>query len=203
MSEVSPTNTGRAAGLTQNAWTRSRYDAALARLSVDHDAATAARMATALVTQWALECGWGRAEWDFNLGNITPGSSWRGDVHRLSNGRLYRAYASLDAGLTDTLRLLGSHLYAAAFARLAAGADPVDWYSDLMHAGWNPWSAETLDTYRGTLASVRRILGAPASPSPATTPAPPRTALTLLALGAAVSTVVGGLLLLTRRGTRR
>lgn len=203
MSEVEPTNTGRAAGLDQAAWTRARYAAALARLSASYDPAVAAHMATALVTQWALECGWGRAEWDFNLGNITPGSNYQGDVHRLSNGRLYRAYASLDAGLTDTLRLLGSHLYAAAFARLAAGADPVDWYSDLMHAGWNPWSQRDLDEYRGTLASVRRILGAPASPSLATTPAQPRTALTLLALGAAVGTVVGGLLLLTRRGTHR
>lgn len=107
---IGPSRT--AAGLSMEAWYRSRHAAAVdalrARgLSLDD----AWWVALALVAHWAHETGHGRAETDYALGNIRATSAWAGPVHYLQGSddpdglRPYRAYRSLAAGVDDSVRL--------------------------------------------------------------------------------------------------
>lgn len=164
--EVPAERTG--VGLSLEAWTRSRHAAAFdAVLARGVDRTTAWRIATALLGHWSIECGWGRAEWRFNVGNVKVGG-WTGPVQRLPDGLLYRAYGDLAAGAEDSVRLASGGRYAEAWGYLLASGDAVGWYDRLTRAGWHPWSEEALATYRSTSARVEGIVGStpPAAPSP-------------------------------------
>lgn len=54
---------------------------------------------------WALETGWGRAEWNYNVGNIHS-AGWSGDSAVLSNGEEVRVYPDIQTGIYDWWRLI-------------------------------------------------------------------------------------------------
>lgn len=96
----------------------------------------------AILAHWARETGWGRAEWNWNVGNIRafPGA-WRGQVVWLTgrDGRLpYRAYRTLEEGVTDYVRLITRGRYRRAWDDFAQHRDPVRWYRDILAAGYSP-----------------------------------------------------------------
>lgn len=162
-----------AEGLDRDAWTRTRHAAAVAVLRARGLSASAAwAVASALLGHWAIECGWGRSEWRFNVGNVKPGASWRGATQVLPDGLAYRAYESLGAGVADAIDLAagtGSNpAYAASWRYLLDTGDGVGWYDMLMRAGWHPWSADALATYRLTWQRVRATVGD--APAPAAIP---------------------------------
>lgn len=155
----------------QDEWVRSRYAALLAELTRTGAATPerAAEAAAAVVTHWARETGWGASEWDFSIGNIKAYANWNGLRQTLPDGLSYRAYASLEEGVRNTLGLLLAPLYRAAWDRLASGqTDAVGWYDALMRAGWHPWTQAALDDYRGVYTRVRRVVGL--APAPTATP---------------------------------
>lgn len=176
---------GTAAGLSQQQWTQTRHAAAaraLQRRGLDPVRAWWA--AIPLVGHWAYEVAWGRAEWDYAVGNIRA-TGWNGPVHYLRGSddaepRPYRAYTSLDEGVEDNLRLaVDSARYRPAFLRLleseARGPflvqsdgrsvwfpfDVAQWQSDLTHAGWHPPSEGSRATFRSTVTRVANYVGAP------------------------------------------
>lgn len=189
------TLTHTAQGLSRQDWIRSRHAAAVAALearSVPPELAWWA--AVALMGHWANETGWGRAETDYALGNIRTSPDWTGDVHYLQGSddaapAPYRAYASLDEGVEDNVRLAtgtnrtgelaARSRYQPAFLALLASApggpyvvsadgrtvafpiDVVRWYADLTHAGWHPYSEASMQTFRGTVTRVAETVGAP------------------------------------------
>jgi hypothetical protein len=143
-------------GTDAHAWTRTRVAAAQQVLAAQgYDAATARRLAVALVAQWARETGWGRAEFNYAVGNIKA-SNWQGDYHRLSDGSYYRAYPTLNEGVADAIRLHRSGRYREAWEYLVAHADPVGWYDRIMRAGYHPWSQEALSDMSSIAARVDR-----------------------------------------------
>ncbi len=83
--------TSRTGGTDQTAWTRTRT-AALQALGVD------LQTAVSVVAHWARETGWGRAEYNFNIGNIKDTAAWTGAAQVLPDGLVYRAYADLGSG---------------------------------------------------------------------------------------------------------
>lgn len=197
-------STGRDLG--REAWIRTRHAAAvraLTRRGIPTSLAWWAAMA--LVGQWADETGWGRAEWDYALGNIRATTAWTGPVHYLQGNddaapSPYRAYNSLDDGAEDAVRLaVDGPRYRPAFLALLASArarapyvvategrvvafpiDVVQWHADLTRAGWHPYSEASQTTFRSTVTRVASVVGAPPLP-------PPSRALSTLA-GAAAAT---------------
>lgn len=178
----------RTGGINRAAWTRSRHAAAVAEFERRGlDRSTAWWVAAALVSQWARETGWGRDEWSCSEGNIRATSSWRGDTMLLQGSddsapAPYRAYPvepNCETGVADAIRLaVDGARYRAAYRRLVASAaggpyvvgnatryavplDLVTWYSELMTAGWNPWTQAGLDEYRSIAGTVAGIVGAP------------------------------------------
>lgn len=171
--------------LSKEDWIRTRHAAAMrAFLRRGVDASAAWYAAGALVAHWAHETGWGRAEWDFALGNIRANAGWTGLVHYLndSNGmnppRPYRAYATLDEGAEDAVRLaVDGPLYRPSFLALLSSAqrgpftvqvdgrtavlplDAVQWYADLTRAGWHPYSEQSQYVFQSTLTRVAETMG--------------------------------------------
>jgi hypothetical protein len=160
--------TRSAEGLDRDTWTRTRHAAAVDVLRARGVSAPLAwTVASALLGHWAIECGWGRSEWRFNVGNVKPGSAWRGAVQVLPDGLTYRAYDTLEQGVADAIDLAagtGSNpAYAPAWQHLLTTGDGVGWYDRLMRAGWHPWSDAALSTYRSTWSRITAVVG----PAPA------------------------------------
>lgn len=178
----------RTGGNDRAAWARSRHAAAVAEFERRGlDRSTAWWVSAALVSQWARETGWGRNEWSCSEGNIRATSAWHGDTMLLQGSddsapAPYRAYPvepNCETGVADAIHLAvdGSH-YRSAYERLVASAangpyvvgnatryavplDLTTWYSDVMYAGWNPWTQAGLDEYRSIAGTVAGIVGAP------------------------------------------
>lgn len=143
------------------AWTRSRYDALRSAMAaVDDRNVYRDAAAAAIVAHWARETGWGRAEWNFNVGNIKAFNNWTGLYQRLADGLLYRAYPDIGSGIADTLTLLRSSRYRAAWDYLLSTGDGRGWYDRLMHAGWHPWSEAALTEFDSIRNRVRERVGA-------------------------------------------
>lgn len=145
---------GRTGGTDAHAWTRSRYLAtvnALAGLGITGN--TVRAMAIALVAQWARETGWGRNEWNYNVGNIKA-MNWSGDYHRLNDGSFYRSFPTLAEGIANALALHQSSRYRAAWDYLRSSGDAVGWYDRIMRAGYHPWSEEALTDMRSIASRV-------------------------------------------------
>lgn len=162
----------------RRAWVRSRHRELVAvlrrRLGVPLGRAWWA--AVAILTHWALESGWGKSEWNYNVGNIRAdercGSA---GSHLLQGGddghpRPYRAYRTMEDGVGDTFELLLKRRYARVTFELLGVldvGDAVAYYRDLMHAGWHPYSDAALTQYRGVYTTVAGWVGEPDSRTPA------------------------------------
>jgi hypothetical protein len=153
-------------GLSRAEWVRSRHLAAYRALrDLGLSPEQAWNVATALTAQWTRETGWGRAEYDFALGNIRWTPAWNGATHYLQGNddaspAVYRAYPTLDAGVRDSVRLLAlDRRYRPAFLRLVASNDAVRWYSEIMRAGYNPWSQHGVDEFASLVGPISRIVG--------------------------------------------
>ena len=150
----------RTGGADPRAWTLARWT--LARdilVTQGMPLAQAGPVAAALVTHWAIETGHGRSEWGYNVGNVKGFQNWTGAVQRLPDGLSYRAFSTARDGVADTIGLAQSGRYRAAWEHLTRTGDGAGWYDQLMRAGWHPWSAEALETYRGTRETVRGRVG--------------------------------------------
>lgn len=109
----------------------------------------------AIIAHWARETGFGRAEWNWNPGNIRA-LGWSGPRVWLTgrDGTLdYRAYHDLDSGVRDYWRLLQSSRYRRALELLRAG-DAVGWYDAILRAGYSRWSPAAVDEFRRILARI-------------------------------------------------
>lgn len=141
-------------GTDRTAWTRSRYAAALAALPPDTFGRE--RAAADMTAQWALETGWGRAERNFNVGNVRAFS----DVppFYLYRGLRWRAFASLSEAVAVTVALYQSARYADAWTRVGEGRP---WFDAVLRAGWTDWTPEGSDEFVAVRARVGAITGAP------------------------------------------
>lgn len=195
--EVAPAGAlnGTARGMTPAEWSRTRHAEAvraLQRRGLSLPLAWWAAMA--LVGHWAYETGWGRAEWDYAVGNIRA-TGWSGPVHYLQGSddaepRPYRAYDTLADGIEDNIRLaVDNARYRPAFEGLLASQQggpylvraegrevyfPLDvagWQGALTRAGWHPPSEASAATFRSTVTRVAQAVGAPPpEPVPAVVP---------------------------------
>lgn len=175
-------------GLSRDAWVRSRHGAAYnVLLDRGLEPSLAWWVAATLVAQWVRETGGGRNEWGCSEGNIRATASWDGAVQYLQGGddateAPYRAYPTepnCETGVADAIRLaIDGRLYHPAYLRLLASAnggpyavgasrqyavpiDSVQWYANVMRAGWNPYTQAGLDEYRSIAGTVAGIVGAP------------------------------------------
>jgi len=90
---------------------------------VEFGAQLTREQAAVLVAQWGVETAWGRATFNWNVGNVKAGKSYTGpyvalltwEYHR-REGRLvkerwiapFRAYSTADAGVSEWMRVLFS-----------------------------------------------------------------------------------------------
>lgn len=115
MARVSPRMTGRGPWtfdgqsgdiVTIEQWVIVRVSVSNVALNQNgYDEAVYPQASMAACACWALETGWGRAEWNFNVGNIHA-NGWPGDSAVLSNGEEIRVYPSVEAGIADWWRLV-------------------------------------------------------------------------------------------------
>lgn len=150
----------RTGGDDARAWTLARWTTARDILAAQGmPLAQAGPVAAALLAHWAIETGHGHSEWGFNVGNVKAFQNWTGAVQRLPDGLSYRAFSTARDGVADSIGLAQSGRYRAAWDYLTGTGDGAGWYDRLMRAGWHPWSAEALNTYRGTRETVRERVG--------------------------------------------
>lgn len=149
----------------RDAWLRTRREALRAALARRYPADVAARVSLDMLAQLYRETGAGRAEWNFNAGNIKcsgvpdpphlPG--WHNQCHDLARFR-YRSYGTLVDGIADYVDLLHASRYKPALRGLierpASIESSVRWYAETERAGYNPWSAQSEREYR----SIRILL---------------------------------------------
>ena len=153
---------GSGTGADRDAWVRTRHAALVAELR-RRGYGNAWTLAMAPVAHWGNEVAWGRAEYDYALGNVRSVGQCP-LAHMLQGSddpvpRPYCAHRSLDEGVARTLDLILAPRYAAAWQYLTATGDAVGWYDRLIRAGWHPWSAEAVADYRSQLARVVRTVG--------------------------------------------
>lgn len=141
-------NTGGGGG---DAWIRARR-----RVLADIGVPEWAR--DAILAHWARETGLGRAEWNYNPGNIRA-IGWGGARVWLRgrDGTLdYRAYASIEEGARDYWRLMNTPRYRGALDLLRAGR-PVDWYAAILRAGYSAQSDQALREFAALLRRITNV----------------------------------------------
>lgn len=154
---------GSGSGTDRDAWIRSRHGALAAELAA-RGVGNAHAVAIPIVAHWAEETGWGRAEYNYNIGNIrNVGQCPR--AHLIQGGddaqpRPYCAFSSLNEGVARTLDLVTAPRYTAAFAHLTATGDGLGWFDRLLRAGWHPWSQSSVNDFVSIQSRVARTVGA-------------------------------------------
>jgi hypothetical protein len=128
---------------------------ALARAGVRGDAALS------ILAMWDFETAGGRAEWNFNVGNLkASGRQARVD---LGAAGMFRAFESLDAGVAAYLALVQSARFAPCWDKLQAAPTSDDWIRCLGAAGYYESSADTYAAgwraRREALAKTRAVQG--------------------------------------------
>ena len=113
------------------AWTKSRFAKAVTVLEeaiptlLDVDS-----VAEAVVAHWAIETGYGSAEYNFNVGNI---KTFKADVPFVTRKEgKFRAFASLDDGIGAYAKALADR-YPDCVKMLLLSPEKADWY-DCLHA---------------------------------------------------------------------
>ena len=163
--QVQATVTG---GGDRREWVRTRHAAIVAELVRMGWAFAAAWVAAiSILAHYTRECGWGRAEYNYSLGNIRA-FGWSGLFHVLSDHLDYRAYPTLAEGVRGNLALASGGRYAGAWSILRADpANGREWYAALMRAGWHPYSDAALRDYDGVRSRLVEWVGpVPSSAGP-------------------------------------
>lgn len=141
-----------------------------------------------MLAQHCIETARGAAMWQWNVGNITAGKSWTGPVWRpswytvteassardkylnaeMKAGRApsaFRAYASLDAGALDYMRLLASR-FPSLLSAMQTSDDPLTVATAIQKSNYCPDCAPGATA--NTLAKFAKEFGLqPAAPAPA------------------------------------
>lgn len=113
----------------EHAWTLSRFKAARSLLKMaapdlpDHDA-----VARSVVAHWGIETAWGKAENNWNVGNIRPVKGQA--FFSLPEAGDFRAFGSLTDGITAYAKLLQNG-YAECMMSLAMAPETADWFQCL------------------------------------------------------------------------
>jgi hypothetical protein len=188
----------RTGGTDRDRWIRSRHAALVSELMRRGMVRSSAwAMAMAPVAHWGDECGWGRAEWNYAVGNIRSVGQCP-LAHMLQGGddsvpRPYCAYRTLDEGVSHTLDLILAPRYAAAWQYLTSSGDAVGWFERLLHSGWHPYSAASVNSFRSEYARVQRTVGSDPSPAgPTSSSTWPWVAAVALLVGATYVIVATG-----------
>lgn len=189
---------GSGSGADRDAWIRTRHAALVAELE-RRGIGNAWNLAMAPVAHWGDETGWGRAEYDYAIGNIrNVGQCPLAHMLQGSDDAQpapYCAYRSLDEGVARTLDLIlrrdSRRDYLTAFEYLQSTGDPVGWFERLLRAGWHPWSQASVDSFRSEYARVRRTVG--------TAPPPSGTGMGVVVAILAIAAGATGYVLLSRR----
>ncbi len=103
----------------------------------------AAQAAIAAVSVWALETGWGAAEWNGNPGNVHCTSDTQ-TCARLSNGENIIAYPNIGEGIVDWFALV-ERRYPLAMARLHSGELTLLAWNTLRRGGYGGSSVTGAD----------------------------------------------------------
>lgn len=125
----------------------------------------------ALLAQMGVESGWGKKSEGskyYNYGNITTGSSWKGDYFKGKDTdakgnkitQKFRKYKSADAFFNDYIKLI-KNLYPEAYDQLTADQFDIDKFSyGLRHGrvGMYAESPEYEDSLRTVFNSVKRSM---------------------------------------------
>lgn len=138
-------------------------------------------LAELLFAQVILETDWSRAMWRFNWGNITAGSSWKGDILRppwfeepgpdaskrirdlhaaMLSGqapKAFRVYPSHEAGAADYIRIL--HTKFAPMLVAAATGDPKEFGAAVRTTGYCPDCGESFERSLQTVQTQIRNAG--------------------------------------------
>jgi hypothetical protein len=136
-------------------WARTRL-AALERHGVTGE------IALSVLAQWAHETDSGRAEWNFNVGNLRPvGNQPRID---LGPAGFFRAYGTLDEGVSAYLALVQSGRYTPCWGLLNADPTSEDWIRCLGRLGYYcehaaPCTETEISAYARAWGAHRAVLG--------------------------------------------
>jgi hypothetical protein len=132
------------------AWTKSRVDAALHALKelplLDPES-----VAYSVVAHWAIETGWGSAEYNFNVGNIKARA---GEPYVTRGEGRFRAYDSLNEGISAYADLLRAR-YTECIGLLMANPESAAWYDCLGRKGYYASRGDI----EGARAKVARLMG--------------------------------------------
>jgi len=130
---------------TREDWIASRVAMAAtecARRGFSEEAA--AQAAIAVVSVWALETGWGAAEWNGNPGNVHCTNTATQSCARLSNGENIIAYPNIGDGIVDWFALV-ERRYQLAMARLRSGELTLLAWNNLRRGGYGGSSVTGAD----------------------------------------------------------
>ena len=123
-------------------------------------------LAGAVMGLWVREVGWRRIttgegrgclhEWNFNAGNIHGSFQNRSFASPEGNARS-RAYPSRWAATVDSVAVMSTGIYRAAWDALAGGViGSAEWYGQVLQAGYAPFSEASVAEYQGVLDLIPR-----------------------------------------------
>lgn len=142
-------------------WTLTRYQAAfdaVGKLLPDLDAEQLHEVAVSAVALWAVETGYGRMEWNFNVGNVINVGSQQW-FRNAGDGRTYAAYPSLADAVDAWATLLRSSKYQNATVQLIENPSSDQWVTMLGQAGYFEANVTTyVKAYDGARANVAKAL---------------------------------------------
>lgn len=171
---VSPHRTGRDFGITdRKAWTRARLAQLRETLDAHRwptDESKRDAVARALLSQWAIESGFGKSEWNYNLGGWKAAKSRPATLLRNgTTGKLERweAWPTVHASMADHVQRLRGRWPKVA-AELEANPQSTAWVEALGRAGYYE---EPPAEYAKSVAQARKTvedLAPPGAEHPAT-----------------------------------
>lgn len=165
--EVQRVHTGNDPLPTKSGWVLSRLAMVVRILmAAGMSAPNALKAAIDVVSHWARETGWGRAEWNYNPGNVKSYSDAQERyflIDSTGSHDYYVSYPNLYEGALWTLQKASHGRYADAWRLVGQGED---WYAALMRAGWHPYTERGLNEFRDVRRRVVDILYTATAPQP-------------------------------------
>ena len=159
-------------GTGGSSWVSTRYAAAfdaVGKLLPQIDASDLHEIAVSVVALWALETAYGKAEWNYNVGNVMNVGSQPYFVNA-GDGNSYAAYPTLADAVDAWATLLRSSRYQNAAVQLIENPTSDAWVTLMGQAGYYTAPVLTyVKAYDGARLNVAQLL---ASAAPANAKAP-------------------------------